>query len=67
MTREEQDILKVSSKISKDAHKGHENKGGNDYFQGHIKDVVYRCKTLEECIVGYFHDVCVDTSYDEDV
>src|SRR5574344_2723493 len=66
MTREEQDILDIASKISKDAHKGQEDKGGNDYFQGHIKYVVSRCKTLEECIVGYFHDICEDTPYDED-
>ena len=66
MTNDENEILNIVSNISKDAHKGQEDKGGNDYFQGHIKYVVSRCKTLEECIVGYFHDICEDTPYDED-
>lgn len=55
--------LKLAEKISKIAHEGQVDKGGTDYFSGHIQSVVSGVNSAEEKTLAYIHDLIEDTDY----
>ena len=58
---EEEFFLELARQLSKAYHRKQVDKGGVDYFSGHITSVVNGVDTIEEKTVAYLHDTAEDT------
>lgn len=58
---EEEYFLELARQLSKVYHRKQVDKGGVDYFSGHITSVVNGVDTIEEKTVAYLHDTAEDT------
>lgn len=58
---EEEFFLELARQLSKAYHRKQVDKGGVDYFSGHIISVVNGVDTIEEKTVAYLHDTAEDT------
>lgn len=58
---EEEFFLELAKQLSKEYHRKQVDKGGVDYFSGHITSVVNGVDTIEEKTVAYLHDTAEDT------
>lgn len=55
------EVVEVAAALAKELHKGRKDKGGKDYFCGHLSAVGSSGKDWKEQTVGYLHDVAEDT------
>lgn len=58
---EDEFFLELAKQLAKEYHKKQVDKGGVDYFSGHITSVVNGVDTIEEKTVAYLHDTAEDT------
>ena len=52
----------VAARIAKEWHQGHTDKGGVDYFEGHLAMVAQLCFDWKAKTVAFLHDVAEDTA-----
>lgn len=64
MTKSQKKMLSEALELSRCAHKGQVDKGGTDYFEGHITNVVSSVEGNAK-IVAALHDVLEDTDVTE--
>lgn len=53
----------VAARIAKEWHQGHTDKGGVDYFEGHLAMVAQLCFDWKAKTVAFLHDVAEDTAH----
>lgn len=53
--------LSLAKEIAQKVHEGQTDKGGHDYFTGHITSVAEGVETREEKAVAFLHDTVEDT------
>lgn len=59
-------VVEEARLLAQDIHLGQTNKGGVDYFLGHLTTVGKSGCNWRDKIVGYLHDVAEDTEYSVD-
>lgn len=56
-------ITIAASNLAKHLHAGQKDKGGADYFKGHLSSVAAMGRTWKEKVAGFLHDAAEDTPY----
>ena len=56
-------IIEIAAEIAQEWHCGQVDKGGTDYFEGHLSTVAAYGKDWQEKVVGYLHDAAEDTNH----
>ena len=56
-------IIEIASNLAQEWHRGQVDKGGADYFEGHLSTVAAYGQEWKEKVVGYLHDASEDTDH----
>ena len=56
-------LVEIAANLARGWHRGQVDKGGNDYFEGHLSTVAVYGSDWKEKIVGYLHDAAEDTDH----
>jgi hypothetical protein len=57
------ELVAAAAMVAKKVHHGQVDRGGEDYFSGHLTRVANRGLLWNEKIIGYLHDAVEDTPY----
>lgn len=63
---QENRLLQAAKEVASELHAGQKDKGGQDYFKGHLTSVAKQGKTWQETFLGYLHDAAEDTPHTEE-
>ena len=58
---QEKNIVQCAAALACQLHRGQVDKGGADYFTGHLTTVAKMGSTWQEKVIGYLHDASEDT------
>lgn len=61
MKNRNQQAVKIAAQMAAEIHRGQIDKGGKDYFEGHLTSVASMGQTWKEQVLGYLHDAAEDT------
>ena len=59
-------IVEIAANIAREWHRRQVDKGGTDYFEGHLSTVAAYGRDWKEKVVGYLHDAAEDTDHSVD-
>lgn len=56
-------VAEAAARLARELHRGQKDKGGNDYFESHLRTVGEWGNDWKERTAGYLHDAAEDTPH----